>query len=474
MTGGSSSHLRRPAASYLAAVATLVLLLLGLPSAVERASEPVAPATLADTPLVVAPLGSDKGAGTIAEPLGTIQAAVARATPGQSIVLRAGSYHEFVIIPPSKSLTIRSYPGEEVWLDGSLPVAGFAPHGSVYVVDGWTAEFDASPTYTRGAPDGTSPGWQFVNHQHPMAAHPDQVWIDDVLQRQVGSLAEVGAGTFYVDYASDRLYLGSNPDGHTVRASTLARALSIQGTNSELHGVGIRRYATSVPQMGTVTIEAAGVVLDDVAITDNATTGLFVGASSATLRKVTVARNGMLGAGATYADGLRVSGLLAENNNKEDFNMAPVSGGVKIDRTRGVDISASAFKRNAGPGLWLDESVYNAAIHGNDIQDNSSHGLSLELSAKVGVVNNVIAGNDGHGLKVNNTSEVQIWNNTFSANGRAVNIVQDGRRASNPDVPGHDPRQTFPDPTMSWINGPSRSATTSSPIQPPERTVCCA
>ena len=102
---------------------------------------------------------------------------------------------------------------------------------------------------------------------------------------------------------------------------------------------------------------------------------------------------------------------------------------------------------------WMNPSI-TPAIHGNDIQDNSSHGLSLELSAKVGVVNNVIAGNDGHGLKVNNTSEVQIWNNTFSANGRAVNIVQDGRRASNPDVPGHDPRQTFPDPTMSWINGP--------------------
>jgi hypothetical protein len=71
------------------------------------------------------------------------------------------------------------------------------------------------------------------------------------------------------------------------------------------------------------------------------------------------------------------------------------------------------------------------------------------------VVNNVIAGNAGHGLKVNNTSEVEIWNNTFSANGRAINIVQDNRRASDRNTPGHDPRQAFPDPTMSWINGPA-------------------
>jgi hypothetical protein len=341
-----------------------------------------------------------------------------------------------------------------VWLDGSLPVTGFARHGSVYLVDGWTAEFDASPTYKRGAPDGTSQGWQFVNDKYPMAAHPDQIWIDDVPQRQVGSLSEVEAGAFYVDYAGDRLYLGSSPHGRTVRASMLGRALSIQGAGSELHGVGIRRYATGVPQMGAVTVEAPHAVLDDVAITDNATTGLFVGAASASLRNVTVVGNGMLGAAATYADGLQVSGLLAERNNTEHFNTSPVSGGVKVGRTRGVDISDSVFRDNNGPGLWLDESVFDAAIHGNDLLDNTGHGLSLELSAKADVVNNVIAGNSGHGLKVNNTSDVRIWNNTISANGRAINVVQDGRRASDPDTPGHDPRQPFPDPAMTWINGP--------------------
>jgi hypothetical protein len=39
-------------------------------------------------------------------------------------------------------------------------------------------------------------------------------------------------------------------------------------------------------------------------------------------------------------------------------------------------------------------------------------------------------------------------------NNRPINIVQDARRASNQSTPGHDPRQPFPDPTMTWINGP--------------------
>ncbi|MGW6175017.1 right-handed parallel beta-helix repeat-containing protein [Arthrobacter sp. NPDC055138] len=464
MTDGYISGRRRPPVKYLAVGAVTALGLLCLPSTLSApsaggedptsVSAAAAAVAAAAQPLVVSPEGSDDAAGTLAAPLGSVRAAVARAATGQTIVLRAGSYHEFVTIPPDKKLILRSYPGEEVWLDGSVPVTGFARHGGVYTVEGWTTEFDASPTYKRGAPDGTSQGWQFVSDKHPMAAHPDQVWIDGVPQRQVGSRPEVVAGTFYVDYAGDRLYLGSAPRDGTVRASTLGRALSIQGAGSELHGVGVRRYATSVPQMGAVTVEAPHAVLDEVVITANATTGLFVGAADASLRNVTLAGNGMLGAAATYADGLQVSGLLAERNNTEHFNTSPVSGGAKIGRSRGLEISDSVFRDNDGPGLWLDESVFDSAIHGNDVLDNSGYGLALELSAKADVVNNVIAGNSGHGLKVNNTSDVRIWNNTISAEGRAINIVQDGRRASDPGTPGHDPRQPFPDPAMSWINGP--------------------
>ena len=49
--------------------------------------------------------------------------------------------------------------------------------GTIFSAGNWTAQFDASPTFTFGAPDGTTAGWSFVNPQYPMAAHPDQVWI---------------------------------------------------------------------------------------------------------------------------------------------------------------------------------------------------------------------------------------------------------------------------------------------------------
>jgi trimeric autotransporter adhesin len=341
-----------------------------------------------------------------------------------------------------------------VWLDGSSAVGNWVKSGTHWVANGWTAQFDSSPTYTFGAPDNTGASWQFVNQAYPMAAHPDQVWIDGVAQRQVSSAAAVTPGTFYVNYAAKQLILGSDPSGHAVRASDIAKAASIRGAGSVLRGIGIHRFAPSVPHMGAVTAENPGITIENVVITDNATTGLFVMQSGSTVRDVTLARNGMLGASMSTADSLTVDGVLAFDNNTEHFNNSPVSGGVKISRSRNVQVTNSVFVDNRGPGLWFDESVYNGTVKHNDIVNNDGHGLILEISSTFAVVDNVVSGNNGNGMKINDTSQVRVWNNTVTGNDRNINIVQDTRRASNLSVPGHDPRRPKPDPTVTWINGP--------------------
>ena len=290
-----------------------------------------------------------------------------------------------------------------------------------------------------------------------MASHPDQIWINNVAQRQVGSLAAVTPGTFFHDEGANQLWLGTDPSGKDVRASDLIRALMVRADGSAVRGIGIRRYAPSIPDMGAVTLERAGILFENVAITDSATTGLFVGQGSTTagvtVRNVRIERSGMLGMAATYADNLTVDQLVSVNNNTEHFNTAPVSGGVKIGRTRGVVVRNSVLSDNYGPGLWIDESVYDMTVTGNEIRNNAKHGLLLEISAKATVSNNMFSGNGGFGIKVNNTSNVKIWNNTFVGNDRSINIVQDAAH-TRPRTLGRDPRQPFPDPTMTWTNGP--------------------
>jgi trimeric autotransporter adhesin len=402
--------------------------------------------------IFVAPWGSDGGDGSASTPLATVTEAIRRAPVDGTIVLRGGSYHQRFTL--TKRLTIQNYPGEEVWFDGSRHVTSWRASGGAWIHDGWDIQFDASPTYSWGAAPDPRPGWGFVSPDYPMAAHPDQVWVDDMPQQQVASRSEVTAGTFYVDYAAKQLILGTNPAGRYVRASAIARAIEVRANDAVLRGFGVRRYAPSIPHIGTITAERPGAVLENLHVTDNATTGLALLAADQRATRITSVRNGMLGVAATYADGLVVEHLRAASNNLERFNMAPVAGGMKIGRSRVVSIGNSRFDGNLGTGLWLDESVYHANIANSVSAGNRGHGLSLEISARMVVAGNLIRDNARFGIKVNNTSDVEIWNNTIIDNGRPVNIVQDGRRLTSSTSSGRDPRQPFPDPTMTWINGP--------------------
>jgi len=390
---------------------------------------------------------------TQAAPWKTVQHAVDAVPSGSTIVVRGGTYHETVTIPRGKKVTIQSYPKEAVWFDGSRTVSNWSRSGSAWVAGNWNVVFDDSPTYTRGAPDGTAFGWQFVDPAYPMAAHPDQLFLDGTSLKQVASRSAVTAGTFFVDEGAHQLVLGSDPSGHELRASDTVKAFVILGDGSALKGIGIRRYSPSVPDMGAVQVYANGVSVENVSVTDNATTGLAWGGTDGTIANVTVARNGMLGAQATYSDRLKVTGMLADHNNTEHFNRAPVAGGFKVARARGISVTGSNFLNNAGNALWFDESVYNVSVANSDIVGNSGNGLVAEISAKFAIANNVIAQNGIAGILVSDTNGADIRNNTISGNSRDINITQGDRRASNLSTAGHDPRQTLPDPTVTWITG---------------------
>ena len=404
-----------------------------------------------DRAIYVAPDGDDSAAGSVDAPFATIPAAIRAAPSGATIVLREGTYHGTVVIGAHKTITLQNFPGEAAWLDGSRVVDDWTAIDGAWVHEGWDVAFDASPTYSRGAPDGTKPGWQFVNPDYPMAAHPDQVWFGATALTQVASKAALKAGTFFVDEKREKLWVGSDPTGETVHAADTVKALTVSGPGSVVRGIGIHRYSPSVPDIGAVAVSGAGSTLEQVTITDSATTGLAIFTSEVSLVDVTILRSGMLGAQASTADGLSATGLLVADNNTEHFNRAPVSGGFKIHKSRGVEVVSSAFLRNRGNGLWFDESVYDMTIVGNDVIDSVGNGIVVELSAKALIVDNIVMGSAKDGVLVSDSGHIDIWNNTIAANDRGINIVQGTRRAANLGLPGHDARQKLPDPTVTWI-----------------------
>ena len=79
----------------------------------------------------VAPNGNDSNTGTITQPYLTIQKCATTIPSGSICAIRAGTYREMVM--PNSGITITSYDGEPVTVDGSDPVTGWSLYqGSIY------------------------------------------------------------------------------------------------------------------------------------------------------------------------------------------------------------------------------------------------------------------------------------------------------------------------------------------------------
>ena len=221
--------------------------------------------------IYVAPAGSAVGAGTVSQPYVGLATAIARAATGSTLVLRAGTYHESVTIPFAKKLVIQSYPGEAVWLDGSSVVTGWVASGTTWYKPGWNYAFDHTVSFNANMDESN----RYVDPAYPMAGYPDQLFVDGVPLRQVGSLAAVKAGTFFVDTVAKRLVMGSDPAGHEVRASTLTKGMTIHGAGSTVRGIGVRRYANHLRLFGAISAEVPTITLENLVITHNATVGLY-------------------------------------------------------------------------------------------------------------------------------------------------------------------------------------------------------
>ena len=386
--------------------------------------------------------GSDGASGTATSPLKTVGAAVAKVATGGTVVVRAGTYHES--ITGTRTVTIQNYPNEAVWFDGSVPVPTWTRSGSTWVSTGWKAEFDSSM-------GGAATKARYI-HNNPMAADADQVFLNGAPLTQVGSAGEVTAGKFAVNDGADTITIGSDPSGQEVRASDLKMAFRLSGPGSVIQGVGVRRYATTWDVGAAVRLGGPGGVLRQMVITDNAMQGIALSNRDKTVDHVVATKNGQLGVGGTEVDNSTIKNSVISDNNTQDFKDAPVSGGIKITRSRVITVSNNDVKNNQSAGIWFDASCYQVTAVNNDVQYNRSTQIEVEVSGTALIANNTTYGGTT-GILIYDTSDARVYNNKIGDNSIfGIKLAQDVRRQSDPSVPeAHDQRQPIPDPTVTWI-----------------------
>ncbi len=399
----------------------------------------------------VATNGSDSsGTGTQSAPFATIQTALNRLPTNGTIVLRGGTYHQSAFIS-GIGITIQSYPNEAVWLDGSSVVSGWTQQGSTWVHSGWTSQFDSSIGFSFGGTDQT-----FIDPAYPLASHPDQVFLDGSLLQLVSGTP--GPGQFAVNYGNQTLTIGSNPNGHELRASDLQSAITIAGSVT-LRGFGVERYATSMPQMGTI-YEGGSTgrsTFQNLVVVDNAVVGINLSQGGNLIDHVTADRNGMsgieIGTGGPVITNQTIQYSELSANNTHHFNGFPAAAGIKVSTVNGLVIRGNVVKNNQRTdGIWTDQNTTNFTIVDNVVTSDGTRGkdattgIMNELSDSGIVAGNVISGFQ-EGITMFDTGDVKIINNTVYNNSTwGIGLTQDDRY-----VPGHS------------TEGPSIAASASNP-----------
>ncbi len=369
--------------------------------------------------IIVSPDAKPGGAGTQNSPA-TLKNALQNAPAGATIVLRGGLYRDGNLVIPHR-LTLQSFPGELPWIDGSDIVTGWVKDGeNAWRRDGWNFAFP--PIFD--AKD--------IEPAYPLANNRDMVWVNGRYLTQVGSREEVGPSRFFVDYSAKKLFIGDDPAGKTVEATTRANGLMLrprdaaQVAGSVIRGLGVRRFADAGLQIAAprVTIEnsvAAWNGIFGLQIVGGATAA--AGTSDVTLRGVRASCNGKAGVRTWGTPRLLVENSTFTHNNIENYRRAWGAAGIKMMKSDGVVFRNNVVADNYAFGLWLDEDLNDATVVNNIARGNAVAGIMFEISHRALIAFNVVHDNNV-GLMISNATVGKVFNNTFANNKTAVNVKQ--------------------------------------------------
>jgi hypothetical protein len=121
----------------------------------------------------VSPQGDDAKAGTLAQPLRTIQAGVNKLQPGDTLLVRGGVYREAITFhrsgQPGKPITVKPYGSEKVTVSGCEPVTGWTVHDAAKGI--WKAPM--AWTLGTGRNQVFTGGQVLIEARHPNKPDPD-------------------------------------------------------------------------------------------------------------------------------------------------------------------------------------------------------------------------------------------------------------------------------------------------------------
>ncbi len=411
------------------------------------------------------PKADDKNAGTLEAPFKTIQAAVDKAKPGDTIEVRKGVYREGVHMRHSGShfripyqgywadpdpdyITLEAYKDEHVIVDGSATI----PAADWKLVDGRTNTYMA-PFESRA--------WQgMVNmvFSGDTMLLPTLVKNPDKNQPDLPFLpAMPGDGAsdqgYYYDKAQKKMYV--NLDGRVpakdaeMNVAQLDSGVDAGGqTFVRIRKLEIRRFN----QGGVIVCDGTDSVVQDNYV-HHCGQGINCGDTvSALIRRNIFTDIMTVGMGVGGAQGTIVESNVIKRFHYNPYKIGNYSGSIMCNGSFGLILRNNVITESKAGGPWPDCASMGIAAYGNTVYRLRDHGFYIEAGVYGTVLrwNTVFDNDDGivfRGNNANTAFENYVFNNR-----------REGLAMSTPDQEDTEPKANKM--SHNWIINNGVGATT--------------
>jgi len=343
---------------------------------------------------------ADVNPGTEAKPLKTISAAIARVQPGDTVLVKSGTYREAVVYPgqdwkdPTKRITLAAAPGHKPIIKGS----------------------EVLPATWQRLPDGRPIFFQ------PRDVYTQMLFMDELPLKQIGlqgspkraagkngfqfqkqwdgkGLADMRPGSFFYDDQEKRLYAwlsdGGDPAKHVMEAAVRADGLSLHGTWT-VRGLQVCQMADDFwPHEQAAGVSGDRSVVENCRFIHNDLLGLIVSGQDCIIRNNEIAYNGLMGFTSNVGYRMLFEGNELHHNGWRG-DVKCLTQGNKMVMWRDCQFLRNWWHDEPACALWLDISDGNILIAENRF-DNCHCGIYFEICRWAVIANNVLR-NCGRGI----------------------------------------------------------------------------
>ena len=380
------------------------------------------------------PKADDTNAGTEAAPFKAINAAIKGLKPGDTLLIKGGTYRESIRLGPDQGfpsgksyqemITFAAYPGQTPVIKGSEILTGWKQHkDAIWYTENAPAKPKALPiVYCDGKHMEILSDWGGeMSDMMKRISGSAEVWKG----KTDGKLEDLKAGWYFYDKDAKRLYVWL-PDGSDPRKHLMEIAAS---GGCEI-GVSYVKFSGLTILQSSLGVGGNHNIVENCESSDASWGGCGVYGEFNTIVGCKFNRCGDSGMGGS-GRGHRIINCETSYNNFLKINAAWHAGGCKfIPFCSDIVISGHVAAYNVrSPGIWFDWGNFNITIENSICHHNgNAGGIMYEVSERGTFRNNICYDNYGRGIFLSNSSDCQVLNNVFWHNGMCgVEMVDYGR-----------------------------------------------